>query len=133
VFVGEIRDGEAKGFHNWITLYFYEKAGKIDYEGFIPLNNADRRLHKPDPTSHLITIRFNYQGNYKPFTSAFVGTSPEFELAIYTLLFLLKNNEATAVFDNTEVKIKIFPYFQAGGGGVRLLGSAFPMILGNHD
>ncbi|CAH1758356.1 15935_t:CDS:2 [Entrophospora sp. SA101] len=133
VFVGEIRNNEAKGFHNWITLYFYERSGKIDYEGFVPLKNSNKRLHKPDPTSHLITIRFNYQGKHKPFSSTFVGTSPEFEMAVYTLLFFLKREDTHVTLDDTDINFKIYPFYQVGGGGARLLGSAFPIILRNNN
>jgi len=35
VFVGETRDKEPIGFHNWIQFYLEEKAGKVDYQGYI--------------------------------------------------------------------------------------------------
>ena len=36
VFVGETRgDGEVIGFHNWIQFYLQEKAGHVDYQGYI--------------------------------------------------------------------------------------------------
>lgn len=36
VFVGETRGGEEViGFHNWIQFYLQEKAGNVDYQGYI--------------------------------------------------------------------------------------------------
>ena len=36
VFVGETRGGtEVLGFHNWIQFYLQEKAGNVDYQGYI--------------------------------------------------------------------------------------------------
>lgn len=37
VFVGEVKRGsrEIIGFHNWIQFYLQEKAGNVDYQGYI--------------------------------------------------------------------------------------------------
>ena len=35
VFVGETRNKEPMGFHNWIQFYLQERAGKVDYQGYI--------------------------------------------------------------------------------------------------
>lgn len=36
VFVGETRGkDEVIGFHNWIQFYLQEKAGNVDYQGYI--------------------------------------------------------------------------------------------------
>ena len=36
VFVGETRNkSEILGFHNWIQFYLQEKAGNVDYQGYI--------------------------------------------------------------------------------------------------
>lgn len=36
VFVGETRgDNDVIGFHNWIQFYLQEKAGHVDYQGYI--------------------------------------------------------------------------------------------------
>ena len=34
IFVGESRDGDILGFHNWMRFYQLEKNGYIDYKGF---------------------------------------------------------------------------------------------------
>ena len=35
VFVGESRDKEVIGFHNWIQFYLQERRGNVDYQGYI--------------------------------------------------------------------------------------------------
>ena len=34
IFVGESRDGEILGFHNWLRFYQLERNGLIDYRGY---------------------------------------------------------------------------------------------------
>ena len=34
VFVGETREHDVTGFHNWIQFYLQEKAGRLDYRGY---------------------------------------------------------------------------------------------------
>ena len=55
VFVGETRGGkEVIGFHNWIQFYLQEKAGNVDYQGYI-------RGKKEGAESRLITIQFRWK------------------------------------------------------------------------
>lgn len=35
VFVGESRNKDVLGFHNWIQFYLQEKRGLVDYQGYI--------------------------------------------------------------------------------------------------
>lgn len=100
VFVGEIKDGsEIVGFHNWIQIYMEERAtqrnkcNSFDYKGFI--RPKRRALPSTQPQSHeqLVTIQFEWRGAYKSVSSSMIGTSPEFELALYTLCFYCGNEE----------------------------------------
>lgn len=43
VFVSEIKNGTLSGLHNWLYYYDEEKAGHVDYKGFmkkLPLGNV---------------------------------------------------------------------------------------------
>ena len=81
VFVGETRgDSEVIGFHNWIQFYLQEKAGHVDYQGYI-LGTKVRALscvlvkvrhntmfphltiYQPEdgPNSQLLTIKFKWK------------------------------------------------------------------------
>lgn len=95
VFVGEIKEdtGEITGFHNWIQIYLEERrsiqnrTSTFDYRGFIKPKR--RALNSTQPSAHeqLITIQFQWRGALKNVSSSLIGTSPEFELALYTLCF----------------------------------------------
>ncbi|XP_066283105.1 uridylate-specific endoribonuclease B-like [Branchiostoma lanceolatum] len=88
VFVGEISNGLVRGFHNWVQLYLEERQKNLRYKGF---EACDK---------HIITIDFTWKnGSSKTNGSFFLGTSPEFELAIYTVCFLVgdRRKDETAV------------------------------------
>lgn len=38
VFVGETRGKSVIGFHNWIQFHLQEKAGNVDYKGYMTSN-----------------------------------------------------------------------------------------------
>jgi poly(U)-specific endoribonuclease len=97
VFLGEIKHGvEIIGFHNWIRIYLEEKKGKFNYLGYIKSKphkghwGSDLDEHK-----QLITMQFEWSGAKKLFSSSFIGTSPEFEFALYTLCFYAGQEENT--------------------------------------
>jgi poly(U)-specific endoribonuclease len=105
------------GLHNWIRLYLEEKKGNIDYRGFIKPKRKPRGTLKqysvwvyifvtpplllcvigapslPSSDQQLITLQFSWGGSLKPCSSSFIGTSPEFEMALYTLCFFMGEQE----------------------------------------
>ncbi|XP_028514646.1 poly(U)-specific endoribonuclease-B [Exaiptasia diaphana] len=88
VFLGELQtksDGvtQVSGFHNWLQFYLEEKKNNLaNYYGYY---NA--KLYS-EPTS--IKLQMSWHKKLKPITGFFLGTSPEFELALYTACFKLK-------------------------------------------
>lgn len=97
VFVGETRgDKEVIGFHNWIQFYLQEKAGNVDYKGFM---SSDRN-------PHLLTIQFAWKGEVKPKGSSFIGVSPEFEIALYTVCYLMGHQAYKITLGGEAVIIK---------------------------
>jgi len=87
VFLGEIDDGKVKGSHNWIWFYKMEKRGLIDYQG---------HLSAPTSNPFLMSTRFNwpYENHLyrKAKTSFIMGSSPEFDMALFTVCFLKHPN-----------------------------------------
>jgi poly(U)-specific endoribonuclease len=69
VFVGEVKNGQISGFHNWIQFYLEEKAGNVDYRGYIKPRSRDStaETNEDDP---VLTLQFSWNGVEK-----FVGTS----------------------------------------------------------
>jgi poly(U)-specific endoribonuclease len=80
VFVGEIRKSKVIGLHNWIQLYMQEKAGNLDYRG---------AMRAAGPQARVLTYNLKWNGTEKPVGSSLIGVSPEFELAMYTMVFLV--------------------------------------------
>ncbi|KAK6179583.1 hypothetical protein SNE40_011907 [Patella caerulea] len=85
VFVGEGRGDDMIGLHNWLQFYLQEKAGYINYNGYFR-----RETVKNDEYPRLIALQFTWRGEKaKPMCSCFLGTSPEFEIAAYTVALLM--------------------------------------------
>ncbi|XP_038609151.1 poly(U)-specific endoribonuclease [Tachyglossus aculeatus] len=81
VFSGEVKKGQVSGFHNWIRFYLQEKAGLVNYYSY----NYDGPW---DSYPDVLGLQFNWDGYYKEVGSAFIGSSPEFEFALYSLCFI---------------------------------------------
>jgi len=101
VFIGEIKDHvEVSGLHNWIQIYAEEKAGRLDYKGYI----TPRKRGAPGPhdNEQCVTMNFTWRGAEKKVSTSLIGTSPEFEMALYTLVFYN--------FNEGEVATSLGPY-----------------------
>ncbi|MCO5593917.1 hypothetical protein L7F22_047936 [Adiantum nelumboides] len=122
VFVGELKSGygeEVSGFHNWIKFYVEEAAGRIDYQGYILPRR--RNCAEPDAHTQCLSIQFTWNGVLKPVSSTFVGVSPEFELALYTLCFYLGEEDNYLELGPYSVNIKCYHL------GREKMGSCFPI------
>ncbi|RXG68541.1 Poly(U)-specific endoribonuclease [Armadillidium vulgare] len=117
--MGEIDDGIVKGFHNWISFYLEEQAGNIDYKSFIDEEVVSSELD-------LYMLSFNWDGYVKSTDSIWIGSTPELELAVYTICFYHKPNALCDVSMN-GVAYKIQTYQQSYNGGT-YVGSAYPDI-----
>ncbi|KAJ1529018.1 hypothetical protein HK096_009687, partial [Nowakowskiella sp. JEL0078] len=113
-FVGEVRkDKGIIGFHNWIKFFLEERAGRVDYRGYI---YPKKRNHAQTESSHVINIQLSWYGDVKPISTFIIGCSPEFEIALYTLVFLtgVPNSEGTIivpiVIDDVEVVLKVHTF-----------------------
>ncbi|TPX30637.1 dephospho-CoA kinase [Synchytrium microbalum] len=119
-FVGETRNGEVVGFHNWINFFVQEKKGKVNYLGYI----LPRRRGPASGTEHVLSLQLEWNGQVKPVSTMFIGVSPEFELALYTMVFLASDrDEESAVLDETEVRIKMHRFTNRDGARI---GSCYP-------
>ncbi|XP_071964427.1 poly(U)-specific endoribonuclease-like [Antedon mediterranea] len=123
VFVGENKrnTNEVTGFHNWIKFYLEEVKGNIDYKGWLP-PKIKRGRPRADNNAQLVTIQFTWKGGVKPLGSSFIGTSPEFEMALYTLFFLTsEKDEQDVEIEDYDVQVKVH---HLG----KMLGSCYPVI-----
>jgi poly(U)-specific endoribonuclease len=78
-----------------------------------------------------LTIQFTWNGVEKGVGSSFIGVSPEFEFALYTMCFLLGEveNEFTlnTGYDTFEVIVKCYKMARTK------IGTAFPEIKSHYD
>lgn len=79
MFVGEIKSGDVSGFHNWVQFYTQEQDGDLNYYGYT--NTQEPRLYG---------VHFEWDGAEKPVSSTLVGSSPEYDMAIFTLCHLAR-------------------------------------------
>lgn len=125
VFVGETRSGtEITGFHNWVQFYLQEKNRHLDYKGF-----KAREQDLPDHDDHVLNMQFSWHGVVKPVGSAFIGTSPEFEMALFTIVFLMNTDRSTTVLVNIDQCQMELVVIRHG----RSLGTAYPKLLSSNS
>ncbi|KAK2167086.1 hypothetical protein LSH36_32g14053 [Paralvinella palmiformis] len=79
VFVGVKHESRVFGLNNWIQFYLQEKAKRINYHGYLSKNQIG-----------LLQLRFTWDGIMKPLSTMFIGTSPDFELALYSLCYFVR-------------------------------------------
>lgn len=79
---------------------------------------------QPDDNKHILALQFSWKNGIKPKGSIFVGVSPEFEFALYTLCFLVSPNERVKVqFSLYDVEIVCHHYNQ------KHIGTTYPVLL----
>lgn len=123
VFVGEIKDSKVSGFHNWIYYYLEEKKGNVDYRGYI----KPRTKHHVDNDDHILTLQFLWNGVEKTVGSSFIGVSPEFELALYTMCFLVGEENNQIDLDVATLNCKVYRF------GGNKLSTSYVEVIENHD
>uniref|UniRef100_A0A3Q3F0Y1 Uridylate-specific endoribonuclease n=1 Tax=Labrus bergylta TaxID=56723 RepID=A0A3Q3F0Y1_9LABR len=110
VFVGETKSGtEIVGFHNWVQFY-------LDHD-------------LPDQDDHVLNLQFSWHGLVKPVGSAFIGTSPEFEMALFTVVFLMNTERSTTVLvniDQCQIELVVIRHG-------RSLGTAYPKLHSSNS
>eukprot|EP00918_Siedleckia_nematoides_P008738 GHVU01019190.1.p2 GENE.GHVU01019190.1~~GHVU01019190.1.p2 ORF type:complete len:229 (+),score=39.80 GHVU01019190.1:913-1599(+) len=152
VFCGELRKkgNKATGFHNWVRFYDEERKGALRYLGFWPwpkpTSTSPTELRQMrESKSRLIATRFTWYGKEKKISSLFIGTSPEFELALYTYFFFRGRTYNRARIrdysmfvivhrkpsSNGDVVAAIYPGYDAKEKHVRALGSSRPSSTPN--
>ncbi|XP_076841105.1 uridylate-specific endoribonuclease C [Brachyhypopomus gauderio] len=119
VFVGETKFGnEIMGLHNWVQFYLQEKQNLLDYKGY-------KSRNKPSESDHVVNVQFSWHGLLKPVGSTFVGVSPEFEMAIFTILFLTSTEKTTIAVVNLD-KYQLELVVHRHG---RSIGTSYPKLL----
>jgi len=113
VFMGEVNNYKHTigGFHNWLHLWYEEQHHHLNYYGYFVKSQSPL----------IQTLRFNWYGTMKPIGSCFVGTSPEFEMSLYTLIYMMGYSKAHFDLGGTKVMITCWPT-----GDKRHIGTCYP-------
>ncbi|XP_034558173.1 poly(U)-specific endoribonuclease-C [Notolabrus celidotus] len=126
VFVGETKYGqEVMGLHNWIQFYLQEKHNHVDYKGYKARDNKD----SPDEDDHVLNLQFSWKGLVKPIGGSFIGVSPEFEVALFTIIFLMSNEKMTSVVVKVDEYVLELVVYRHG----RSIGTSFPKLLSSNN
>ncbi|KAK9538796.1 hypothetical protein VZT92_003945 [Zoarces viviparus] len=125
VFVGETKYGqEIMGLHNWVQFYLQEKHNHVDYKGY----KARDRKDTPDGDDHVLNLQFSWKGLVKPVGGCFIGVSPEFEVALFTIIFLMSTQKMTSVVVKVDEYVLELVVYRHG----RSIGTSFPKLLSSN-
>jgi len=116
VFCGEKRDDIVDGQHFWVRYYLLEKAGAIDYHGYI------------DYIDDLIgTIQYKWNDNLKKIGGFMIRTSPAFDFSLFTVCEMTHNGDEKCRFNVTEHPLHVTSYNDTCDTGV-CLSTSYPII-----
>ncbi|XP_058055531.1 endoribonuclease CG2145 [Anopheles bellator] len=119
VFLNEVSNGTMIGLHNWLYVYDMEKSGRIDYKGYIKKMELGTK-------GEIAKVRLTFDNLQKPSNSLFVGTSPELEIALYTVCFQIRpDKECPLAVNGKPFTVKTFTFRYRGKN---LIGGAWPNI-----
>uniref|UniRef100_A0A3Q2QC33 Uridylate-specific endoribonuclease n=1 Tax=Fundulus heteroclitus TaxID=8078 RepID=A0A3Q2QC33_FUNHE len=126
VFVGETKHGhEIIGLHNWVQFYLQEKHGHVDYKGYKARKNKD----SPDEDDHVLNLQFSWKGLVKPIGGSFIGVSLEFEVALFTIIFLMSTEKMTSVVVKVDEYVLELVVYRHG----RSIGTSYPKLLSSNN
>ena len=88
VFLGEVKRGQVKGFHNWLFFLQEERKGDLDYYGFnkafgFGKNSSGQRV------GGIIKSIFEWENSIKPVSNSDFGAtgSESYSILCYILVF----------------------------------------------
>ncbi|KRY77106.1 Poly(U)-specific endoribonuclease -like protein [Trichinella pseudospiralis] len=81
-FLGEISNKKVMGMHNWIRMAYLEKTGKAQYNGYYSMI-----------TDKYLSISFTWNKATKQKSGFLLRTSPEYEMALYTMCYIFRNEQ----------------------------------------
>ncbi|CAD5234673.1 unnamed protein product [Bursaphelenchus xylophilus] len=116
VFVGEAKNGEISGMHNWIRFYTLERnaSENFDYRGFLVKRG-----------NIMAAVKFYWNKLAKRAGSLLIGTSPEFDFGLYTLCFLSRRSSRTCDVELDGCPMSVTSYDIVQNRKV-FIGSIFP-------
>lgn len=118
VFLSEVKKRKIIGLHNWIYFAEAEKRGDLNYQGWMRIVELGKVIFETFvdirgfiifvdfQKGRIVKIRFSLNGLHKSVSSLFIGTSPELEIALYTICFLIRPDKfCKMTYDGTSFNI----------------------------
>jgi poly(U)-specific endoribonuclease len=117
IFLAELKNG-VSGFHNWVFFAKEEEAGRMNYRGWMEFLDLG-------PQGAIVQHNFMWRNANKPISSMFIGTSPEFEMAVYSACWLTRPDSTTCPmsFGNRKVPVTTWTI----GASKQYVASAYAM------
>lgn len=141
VFCGEIGDPDGDGrrqcagLHSWIRVLEQEGKGNLNYYGFVP-RRGGKNAAPVTPEDKVVTIQFSWDPNpsadpnvvvTKELSTMLMGSSPELEVALYSLFFFAGVEEANITLDGNNLRVRVYKIRSKYGDKV---GAAFVESVG---
>ncbi|XP_067170060.1 uridylate-specific endoribonuclease C-like [Apteryx mantelli] len=122
VFHGEIKKGTVSGCHSWVQLYELEKSGQLNYLSY---SYDGPWAAFPD----VLALQYRWSGYLKSIGSVFMGSSPEFDLALYTLCYKARPDQQCHVsLGGKAARIQTYSWTNSFyGDGQRFVASSYPV------
>lgn len=86
-------------------------------------------ISQPDEDDHVLKLQFSWKGLVKPIGSSFISVSPEFEVALYTIVFLMSTAKTTSVLVEVNAYVLELVVYRHG----RSIGSSYPKLVSGRD
>ncbi|CAJ0595925.1 unnamed protein product [Cylicocyclus nassatus] len=101
VFIGEEDHGMVSGLHNWVRFYMLEKN---------PAENFDYKGYNEKKGYVMAGLTFMWGNAFKWNGSILIGTSPEYEMALYTMCFLSRREKDPCKIELDGIPLSINSY-----------------------
>ncbi|XP_064162111.1 uridylate-specific endoribonuclease A [Anguilla rostrata] len=121
IFAGEVKNGKVSGFHSWIQFYRLEKKGLMNY--------YSHSFDGPWTTfPDILGMQFNWDGYFKQVGSAIIGSSPEFDFALYSLCYIARpGKQCHLSLGGKTLVIQTYTWDNSYyGDGKKFIASGFP-------
>ncbi|GAA6086729.1 uridylate-specific endoribonuclease C [Tachysurus ichikawai] len=130
----EIRQFKSQLYHMWFRLYHRDRTRGADSSGFEHVfvgetKSGTTRNDMPYADDQVLNVQFSWHGLLKPVGSTFIGVSPEFEMAVFTIFFLTSTEKtSTAVVNMDQYQLELVVNRRG-----RSISTFYPKLLSNNN
>jgi poly(U)-specific endoribonuclease len=117
VYMGEWKGNEVDGLHNWIRFHYLEQSGALNYQGYVAHDG-----------NFIPSIHYAWSSHEKTLSSFFIGTSPEFDLSLFTVCFLTNPNSSGCKFSLGGYNLSVQTYTQQASDGNTYVAATYPNL-----